>query len=38
MTESYITETYASGIIIGASLFGIAWGLVNALLVSFIFP
>jgi hypothetical protein len=30
-----IEETFAYGLVIGCSLFGILWGLVNALLVSF---
>jgi hypothetical protein len=29
-----IEETFAYGLVIGCSLFGILWGLVNALLVS----
>lgn len=29
-----IEETYAYGLVIGCSLFGILWGLVNTLLVS----
>jgi len=31
-----IEETFAFGLVIGCSLFGILWGLVNALLVSFV--
>jgi len=29
-----IEETFAYGLVIGCSLFGILWGLINALLVS----
>ena len=31
-----IEETFAYGLVIGCSLFGILWGLVNALLVSIV--
>lgn len=33
-----IEETFAYGLVIGCSLFGILWGLVNALLVSNMIP
>ena len=33
-----IEETYAFGLVIGCSLFGVFWGLVNALLVSIAIP
>lgn len=33
-----IEETFAYGLVIGCSLFGILWGLVNALLVSTALP
>lgn len=32
---AFIDQTFAYGLVIGCSLFGIFWGLVNALLVSF---
>lgn len=33
-----IEETFAYGLVLGCSLFGILWGLVNALLVSNVVP